>query len=93
MPPAQAVGGRGRWLADRLADHVETHSDASGTRVRLEMTLSSQGDVDSTTDPSMPAVTRGVVGSPHERSEEAGHPEHLRDQPPGIEHHEAGSDR
>ncbi|MGN9908873.1 ATP-binding protein [Phytohabitans sp. LJ34] len=39
LPPPQAIGGRGMWLADKLADHVEVHSGPGGTTVRLEMAL------------------------------------------------------
>jgi anti-sigma regulatory factor (Ser/Thr protein kinase) len=39
LPPPEADGGRGRWLVEHLADHVDVHSNAYGTRIRLEMSL------------------------------------------------------
>ena len=41
LPPPEVGGGRGRWLVEHLADHVDVHSDACGTRIRLEMSLGS----------------------------------------------------
>jgi anti-sigma regulatory factor (Ser/Thr protein kinase) len=39
LPPPEAIGGRGMWLAEELADHVEVRSDRGGTTVHLEMDL------------------------------------------------------
>jgi serine/threonine-protein kinase RsbW len=41
MPPAEAEGGRGLWLARELADHLEVRRGSGGTTVRLEMSLQS----------------------------------------------------
>lgn len=43
LPPPEAIGGRGMWLAERLADSVEVHSGPRGTTVRLEMAIPSPG--------------------------------------------------
>ena len=39
LPPPQATGGRGMWLARELADHMEVRSGNDGSTVRLEMNL------------------------------------------------------
>jgi len=39
-PGLEATGGRGLWLMNEVCDRVEVSSDAGGTRVRLEMSLS-----------------------------------------------------
>jgi serine/threonine-protein kinase RsbW len=39
LPPPEAIGGRGMWLVEELADHVEVRSDRGGTTVRLEMSI------------------------------------------------------
>jgi serine/threonine-protein kinase RsbW len=41
LPPPQATGGRGMWLAGKLADHMEVQSNQLGTTIRLEMDLPS----------------------------------------------------
>ncbi len=39
LPPPQAIGGRGMWLAAKLADHINIDADQHGTTIRLEMDL------------------------------------------------------
>ena len=39
LPPPEATGGRGMWLAGKLADHIDVRADQRGTTVRLEMDL------------------------------------------------------
>lgn len=39
LPAPQATGGRGMWLAEKLADHIDVHTNQRGTTVRLEMDL------------------------------------------------------
>jgi len=39
LPPAQATGGRGLWMARALTDRMYVRSDNHGTTVGLEMTL------------------------------------------------------
>jgi anti-sigma regulatory factor (Ser/Thr protein kinase) len=38
-PGSTETGGRGLWLMNQVCDRVELRSDAGGTRVRLEMSL------------------------------------------------------
>jgi serine/threonine-protein kinase RsbW len=38
-PRPEDTGGRGLWLIHQVCDRVEVRSDASGTRVHLEMSL------------------------------------------------------
>jgi len=38
-PPANASGGHGLWIVRQVCDQVELISDASGTTVRMHMTL------------------------------------------------------
>jgi hypothetical protein len=38
-PPPGASGGHGLWLVRQVCDLVELTSDASGTTVRMHMTL------------------------------------------------------
>lgn len=42
LPPPNAPGGRGLYLAEELADHVEVHRRPAGTTVRLEMSIQPQ---------------------------------------------------
>jgi serine/threonine-protein kinase RsbW len=39
LPPADAPGGRGLWLAGKLADRLDVHRRGTGTTVRLQMLL------------------------------------------------------
>jgi anti-sigma regulatory factor (Ser/Thr protein kinase) len=39
LPSPESTGGRGMWLAGRLADHMEVRVDRCGITVRLEMDL------------------------------------------------------
>jgi len=39
LPPAQATGGRGLWMARALTDRMQVRSGSAGTTVGLEMTL------------------------------------------------------
>jgi anti-sigma regulatory factor (Ser/Thr protein kinase) len=38
-PPPEAVSGHGLWLVHQICDRVDLHSDETGTRIRLYMTL------------------------------------------------------
>jgi anti-sigma regulatory factor (Ser/Thr protein kinase) len=42
-PPANASGGHGLWIVHQVCDLVELTSDASGTTVRMHMTLRRSG--------------------------------------------------
>jgi anti-sigma regulatory factor (Ser/Thr protein kinase) len=42
-PPADASGGHGLWIVHQVCDLVELTSDASGTTVRMHMTLRRSG--------------------------------------------------
>jgi anti-sigma regulatory factor (Ser/Thr protein kinase) len=42
-PPANASGGHGLWIVHQICDLVELASDASGTTVRMHMTLRRSG--------------------------------------------------
>jgi anti-sigma regulatory factor (Ser/Thr protein kinase) len=42
-PPANASGGHGLWIVHQICDLVELTSDASGTTVRMHMTLRRSG--------------------------------------------------
>jgi anti-sigma regulatory factor (Ser/Thr protein kinase) len=39
QPSSDATGGHGLWLVHQVCDQVELQSDASGTVIRLRMTL------------------------------------------------------
>jgi anti-sigma regulatory factor (Ser/Thr protein kinase) len=39
LPPPEATGGRGMWLAAELADHMQVRAGRCGTTIRLEMDL------------------------------------------------------
>jgi serine/threonine-protein kinase RsbW len=39
LPPSDAPGGRGMWLAAKLTDNIKVHAGRCGTTVRLEMDL------------------------------------------------------
>jgi serine/threonine-protein kinase RsbW len=46
LPAGDATGGRGLWLVQTLADHVEVRTSDGGTTVRLEMSLPPPRDPD-----------------------------------------------
>lgn len=39
LPPPGATGGRGMWMAGKLADQLEVHAGPDGSIVRVEMDL------------------------------------------------------
>jgi serine/threonine-protein kinase RsbW len=39
LPPTEATGGRGLWLARHLCDSFDVETGGDGTRVRLTMTI------------------------------------------------------
>lgn len=39
LPPPEATGGRGMWLAAELADRIEIRGEQGGSTIRLEMDL------------------------------------------------------
>jgi anti-sigma regulatory factor (Ser/Thr protein kinase) len=39
LPHPTQISGRGLWLAEHLCDHIDIHTSASGTTIRITMQL------------------------------------------------------